>query len=187
MRKIPTLIGITGHAGAGKSTVAATLVRHGFVRMRFADTLKNMLRCLGLTEAEIDGDLKELPCKALGGRTPRFAMQTLGTEWGRDTVHYNLWVDAAMSRFHNSTHSVVFDDVRFGNEALAIRNMGGEIWRVTRGNPLNMVGQHASEVLQDQIRADRTITNSGSLARLALVAAIKLGYDIPEEDQVFLQ
>ena len=44
-----------------------------------------MLYQLGLGEAHIEGALKEVPCELLGGKTPRYAMQTLGTEWGRDT------------------------------------------------------------------------------------------------------
>ena len=89
------IIGLTGLAGSGETTVARHLMgMHGFVRHRMAEPLKSMLKALGLTEQQIDGDLKEVPCELLGGKTPRHAMQTLGTEWGRDLISQNLWVKA---------------------------------------------------------------------------------------------
>lgn len=57
---------LTGEAGAGKSTIARELERlEGFARIRFAGPLKDMVRALGLTEREIEGDLKEQPCDKL--------------------------------------------------------------------------------------------------------------------------
>jgi hypothetical protein len=59
-------VALTGLAGSGKSTAALHLVnRHGFERVRFAGPLKAMVRALGLTDREIDGDLKEVPCGLL--------------------------------------------------------------------------------------------------------------------------
>lgn len=185
MRETPMLIGIVGHAGAGKSTVAKTLVDHGFMRMRFADTLKNMLRVLGLTDAQLDGHEKERPCALLDWSTPRHAMQTLGTEWGRELISYHLWVNAAMADMDRrnaiQTFPVVFDDVRFENEAVAIRARGGEIWRVVRGKAGSNVYQHNSEVVQDHIVADISIINDDSIEKLALMAAIKLSHTAPDD------
>lgn len=63
MKKILVL---TGEAGAGKSTIARELERlEGFARIRFAGPLKDMVRALGLTDREIEGDLKEQPCDKL--------------------------------------------------------------------------------------------------------------------------
>lgn len=60
------VIGLSGLARSGKSTAAAHLVsHHGYVRVRFADPLKAMAKALGLTDAEVDGDLKERPCAKL--------------------------------------------------------------------------------------------------------------------------
>ena len=79
----PELIGLVGAAHCGKTTVAILLSReHRYVRLRFADTIKDMLRVLGLSDEQLDGNLKEVPTDLLYGKTPRWAMQSLGTEWG---------------------------------------------------------------------------------------------------------
>lgn len=129
------LIAFTGLAGAGKSTAALHLVEtHGFHRVRFAGPLKAMMAALGLSQREIDGDLKEQPCALLGDQTPRHAMQTLGTEWGRKLIVSDLWIrawQAAMDALPPGA-PVVVDDCRFPNEAEAVRAAGGVIVRIER-------------------------------------------------------
>lgn len=116
------IIGLLGARYAGKSVVANYLVeRHGFTRLRFADGVKNMLRTLGLTEAQVDGAEKEDPIPLLGGRSYRDAATTLGTSWGRDTMDKGLWVRALEQRLlalilANEDVKVVVDDVRYMNE-----------------------------------------------------------------------
>ena len=96
------IVGITGFKGSGKSTVANVFTQHGYAYKPFAGPLKAMLMAL-LLGAEVPqelavralyGDLKESPMESLGGRTARHAMQTLGTEWGRDLISPSLWTDA---------------------------------------------------------------------------------------------
>ena len=160
------VIGITGHKGSGKDTAAEGLVAQGFTHVKLADALKAMLRkllaCQG-ADAEmirrmIDGDLKEAPTPLLEGRTPRHAMQTLGTEWGRDRIGRDLWANAALARCENLPGDVVISDVRFPNEAEAIRAvMGGRIWRIVREGCDG--DGHPSETAMAGIEADRTIRN----------------------------
>lgn len=139
------LIAFTGLAGAGKSTAAAHLVKHrGFTRVRFAGPLKAMMAALGCTEAEIDGALKETPCELLGGRTPRHAMQTLGTEWGRDLIAPDLWIRAFNAALP-ATGNVVVDDCRFPNEAAAVTAAGGILVRIERPGAGTTGYQHSSE------------------------------------------
>lgn len=156
------LIAFTGIAGSGKSTAAQHLVKnHGFTRIRFAGPLKDMMRALGLTEAEIEGDRKEVSCELLGGKTPRYAMQTIGTEWGRDIIAPDLWIrafNAALAKVPADV-PVVVDDCRFPNEADAIIAAGGVLVRVVRpgagagasghsseGQPLPVVGEIQNDV-----------------------------------------
>lgn len=148
------IIALTGLAGSGKSTAAKHLVEvHGFTLVKFAGPLKAMLRCLGLGDREIEGDLKEVPHPVLGGRTPRHAMQTLGTEWGRNLIHSNLWVNVAMASADNVLDCggpVVIDDCRFLNEANAVKERGGFIVKLMRtpsgvGTRTRIGMQHPSE------------------------------------------
>jgi len=170
----PRLIALVGLAGSGKSTAAKHLTaNHGYRVEKFAGPLKDMLRAIGLTESHIEGDLKEVPCDLLGGKTPRYAMQTLGTEWGRDLISTGLWTRAWMDRARNG--AVVTDDCRFENEAEAVRRLGGRIIRVVRPAHGNGAG-HASESDQARIVADRDIVNNGTPADLhAQLDAILLG------------
>lgn len=159
-----TIIGICGYKGSGKTTAAQALIEIGFTRVRFAETLKNMLKCLGLTDAELDGDLKEVPCVALNGVTPRRAMQTLGTEWGRNLICNDLWIADWERRVDDvAVHSghIVVDDMRFPNEVEAIRGMGGKIIMVSRTGIVGG-GSHDSEDLS-HIKADYTIYNTSDI------------------------
>ena len=102
---------------------------------------------LGLSSEEIDGDLKERPCALFGGKTPRQAMQWLGTEWGRELVNPSLWIDAwkvAVDR--EPDRLIVVDDVRFSNEAQAIRERGGIVVKIERPGAVSESGSgHISE------------------------------------------
>lgn len=160
----PRLVGITGKAGSGKSTAADFLVQNGWMRIKMAGPLKDMLRVLGLTDRHIEGDLKEVPCDLLGGQTPRHAMITLGTEWGRQMIANDLWVNAARARIEavlREGRNVVVDDVRFENEAEVIRKLGGKVLEIRRGS--GVVINHESE---QGVAPDMTCYNEGSLAEL---------------------
>jgi predicted kinase len=159
----PKLIGFCGRAGAGKSFAADHLARnYGYSRVRFAGPLKSMMRALGLSEDEVDGQLKETPCALLGGRTPRHAMQTLGTEWARDLIDPDLWVRAwehAAARYLDQGLPVVVDDVRFANEAASIWRRGGVLIRVDRASVEASTAAHESE--RQGFAYDSRLTNPG--------------------------
>jgi hypothetical protein len=164
-----TVVAFTGLAGAGKSTAALHLVeRHGYQRIRFAGPLKSMLAALGLSGAEIDGDRKEVPSDLLCGKTPRWAMQTLGTEWGRDIIGVDLWIRAWRAAVDRTLPGscVVVDDLRFPNEAAAIRAVGGIIVRVDRPGAGAGAAGHVSE--GQALPADQSISNSGSIDQLTI-------------------
>ena len=128
---LPRVVGLCGTAGSGKSTAAQFLVdKYGYTRVRFAGPLKAMARAVGLNDRQIEGDLKEVPSDLLCGRTPRYFMQRLGTELGRDLIGeefwVNLWAKAANDILANGGR-VVADDCRFENEVTTLRSLGGKV------------------------------------------------------------
>lgn len=143
----PSVIALAGPAGSGKSTAARHLIeRHGYTLVKFAGPLKNMLRAIGLTDEHIEGGLKEVPSKRLCGKTPRWAMQSLGKEWARDLIGPDLWVNAwyeTVADVLDQGGRVVTDDCRYENEAERVRELGGRIFELQgRGG---IASGHSSE------------------------------------------
>lgn len=164
------VVALVGQAGSGKSEVAQHLVaNHGFTLVKFTGILKDMCRVLGLTERELEGDLKESPSSLLLGQTPRYAMQTLGTEWGRDILHPDLWSHVwkiKALRMLEEGKKIVADDCRFLNEAKFIRSPHpSQIWRIKRKD-LPPPMEHQSETEMDMIHVDRTLHNTTTLGAL---------------------
>jgi hypothetical protein len=166
----PFLIGITGYKRSGKDTTGEVMASIlGLQRIAFADPIKDavraILRAQGVEEATIeeciDGDLKEAPCPYLQDKSPRYVMQTLGTEWGRGMLGDDIWVKAALNRAANSSVGTVITDVRFPNEAEAIREAGGVVVRVFRSEtePDPAVCLHPSEAGVASIVADYALAN----------------------------
>lgn len=162
------LIALCGLKGSGKSTAATALaLALPAARVRFAGPLKDMLRTFGLNEEEIEGDLKELPSSKLCGKSPRHAMLTLGTEWGRQLIGENVWVDAwrrAVEPHLARGTNILTEDLRFPNECEAVRALGGIVVRVTR--PGLVPDEHESEQHALKFIADVEIINDGDLEDL---------------------
>lgn len=175
------IVGFTGFKGSGKDTAAAVLLQqpYNFTIAKFADGIKAMLGQFyyysGLSTPEvqrrIEGDLKEEPDPfLLQGKTPRWAMQTLGTEWGRDLMGENIWVTATMSKIHNllsvkNYRGVVVTDIRFPNEAAAIKDAGGILIRIERDQ--NVIDLHESEKYILTLPVDYVIVNNDTKELLA--------------------
>ena len=166
------VVGFCGLAGTGKTTLAQHLVQHhGFIRVPFAGPLKAMAAAFGLTPAEMSGHLKEEPCEALCGKTPRQFMQLLGTEFGRDLLGPDLWVNAwrrtvtchlEEALVDGAPLRIVCDDVRYANEAAAIRGLGGQVVLLTRQGAGSKSGfSHPSEALD--FIPDKSVGNDGAI------------------------
>jgi hypothetical protein len=148
----------------------------GFTQIAFADPLYECVsKITGLPVDRLkDRDVKETVIPWLG-KSPRQLLQTLGTEWGRGTIHPEIWIRIAMDRASRHAN-VVVTDVRFDNEAQAIVDAGGEVWRVARPGwrcLADDAASHPSEAgVSDHLIA-RIVDNSGSLddLRLQLTAA----------------
>ena len=106
------IIGLTGGKGCGKSTVAKIINKlHDYEIISFATPIKDMLRVLGLGDAELnDPTIKEIVLDEYG-KTPREMMQSLGTEWGRMLVSgmYGFPLFANSSNLRRTMSSMMYD------------------------------------------------------------------------------
>lgn len=178
------IIGISGCAGVGKDTAADVLVQScGFVKVSLSDPMKRFCRdVFDFTNEDLWGpsERRNAPCDRLGGLTPRHALQTLGTEWGR-ACHEDAWVNLALQvartllfptlegdspwrykasrglylsdEYGRAVRGVVIPDVRFQNELQAIQRAGGKVIRLRREvkGLDGTAGTHVSESGQTEI------------------------------------
>ena len=158
------IIGLTGKAGSGKDTAAAQFVKNGFEHYWFSKPMKDACKIIfGWTDAHVYGELKEIVDPRFGV-SPRIALQTLGTEWGRDCINKDLWVNIAKIKMEN-THSIVISDCRYNNEAETIRSMGGVILNIVRSD-VGEVNVHTSEIGINPDLINHTLTNNSTIEQL---------------------
>jgi uncharacterized protein involved in tellurium resistance len=169
------LIGLAGQAGCGKDTVAQILCgTQEFRRIALADPIRRGIsEMFGLHESYLTNrDLKEIPHKDLCGKTPRYLMQSLGTEWGRNCIDLSVWLKIAQREIDyisgiaesQTTYirGIVVSDVRFEGEAKWIRDQGGVVWHIKRpNNPYQIDQTHESETQLAIDELDEIIINDG--------------------------
>jgi hypothetical protein len=186
-------IGLIGKMGSGKDTVADVLIRtHGYVPLAFATPLKEMVIELDpLVHYDDNGYQIPAPVHLSdlldSGKTfeeckreypeVRRALQRIGQGVRRNDPDF--WVRNLHARALDIPPSVpiVVTDVRYRNEAAALRANGFTLVRVTR--PMNPNGytadetramMHPSETDLDSYPVDRTIRNDGT--KVDLVSAV---------------
>ncbi len=140
------IIGICGLIGSGKGTVADVLVDQGFTKVSFADKLKDGVSTIfGWDRAMLEGDTNESrqwreqrddfwSAETEMEVTPRLVLQLFGTDCLRNGFHDGVWVSLLKKHMLDNPGNYVIPDVRFRNEQNMIRELGGEIWRVQRGD-----------------------------------------------------
>jgi hypothetical protein len=170
------LIGLSGKAGAGKDTFAFYLQQlFGFTRAAFADPLKAAAaEVFGLSRDQLyDPVLKSIPDQ-YWQRTPRELLQKMGVGM-REAIDRDVWVMATLRKLQAlPLADWVVTDVRFPNEAIAIRHQGGYVVRVERpGAGLEgEAGQHESETALDNWELfDAVVQNDGDVPALESKAA----------------
>ena len=143
------LIGITGFIGSGKDTVANMFVERGCSHDSFASPVKDVCASIfGWPRDMLEGDtvesrdFREIPdmfwTKKLGVPhfTPRLALQLLGTEVLRNHFAPDIWINSLEYRIRKQNLEApctVISDARFRNELDLIKNMGGIVIWVQRG------------------------------------------------------
>lgn len=181
---LPRILGLYSPAPqSGKTTVANYLIRYGYQRVSFAEPIKEMaavlLENLGYTPAAASYRAHEDKYARIPeiGVTVRHVLQTLGTEWGRECLHPEVWLISWRHRADRALaagHNVVVDDVRFLNEAELLRGQGAQLWRITRPG-VTSPSSHASEGGLDDYSFDFNLYNNASLRTLELAVCQKLG------------
>jgi len=176
------LIGLVGLIGSGKDTVADRLVqKHGFQRDSFAKSLKDATASIfGWDRELLEGQTKESrgwreqPDKFWSERfkkeiTPRWVLQYFGTEVCRGNMLDSIWIDSFVARYKGD--ATVISDTRFVNEIKTIRDQGGKIVLIKRGNipsreEMQASGAHQSEWDWIGCKFDYEIANTGTLEDL---------------------
>lgn len=165
----PIMIGLTGRARTGKTTAAEHLTgTYLLEHYAFADPLRDGLMAIfNLDPTDFEGDRKEQPLAWLD-HSPRQLMQSMGTEWARNTVHPDVWVKLAEQNLDYMTKSLgavtgfVVSDVRFDNEADFIRRSGGTIIHIWRADAQS-VNPHTSEKGIEGNVNDLLVANNGTV------------------------
>ena len=155
------IVGVVGLAGAGKDTFAEVLVEeYGYKRVSFADKMREALLALDpIVHLDYSDVWAGEPVRLSAAVTMhgwdrakrdipevRQLLQRMGTEVGRDLFGLDFWVDQALCCV-GPADKVVVTDVRFDNEADAIRKRHGLLVRINRPGIEPLPGGHASEAL----------------------------------------
>ena len=163
-------------------------------KLAFADGIREIGEIFGFTKEQLTNqDLKETFVHPVWNITPRVFMQRVGSEMFRNHLDKDCWVKLLMQKIDRIVswnhvpesefqlgladckddeprtyvrHCILVTDVRFPNEAQAIKDAGGFIVRVTR--PGNAEGQeewkkHESEAFIDTMDVDLEIINTKTL------------------------
>jgi hypothetical protein len=178
------LIGINGYSNSGKDELARSIqkIDPSYENKKFAGKLKQVASILlgepiksfedrEYKESTLDycwwtiGEHGEHPM------TVREFLQILGTECLRNGLHNNVWVNALFADYKPAKLSEynpskwVISDLRFPNEARAIKDRGGYIIRIDRPG-VKPVNNHPSETALDNWDFDFRIANVSDLVSL---------------------
>lgn len=166
------ILGISGVAGSGKSTVAKMLSKHNVIEVAFADPIKRAaMEWWGFSYSQLWGPSEmrnEIDPRY--NISPRQVLQEIGTGIGRK-IYKDTWVDIGFNtaktllqkpmsldyidykgivdkKRDNPISGIIFSDARYTNEILAIKKKGGKLIRIKRpgcglkGN----IAKHCSEL-----------------------------------------
>lgn len=169
------IIGLCGYTGVGKDEVAKHLVsKHGFVRVAFADAMRNDLYKLNpIVYDTVQGSYKRVRelVDEFGWDTAkrqwselRRLLQVYGTEVGREGFGEDVWVKRAIDEIRKHK-KVVVTDVRFMTEVHWLTELDAHFVQVARPGhgPIN---NHASEQLDYAEIAQIRLANCGDIAEL---------------------
>lgn len=156
------IIAFTGYKRSGKDTAADIVTRlllpKQIVRLGFADPLKDeVCQAFHITREFLEAHKSNF----------RLILQGVGTDYRRQLCGENYWVLKWLQKVNSLTPTpdyIICTDVRFINEAATIRQLYGRIIRIQRPDVTS--DGHQSETEQQEIHADTTINNDGTIQDL---------------------
>jgi len=180
------VIGLVGLAGAGKDSLADYMIENfGVTKLGFSYALKE-LACehFGYDFDRLsDLDYKEEQDPNLAdGWTRRRVLQHIGTE-GFRAVDPDHWVKIAMKTASTmlaaGAPAVVFADVRFMNEAAAIRALPqGYLWRVVRSDATTQATGEAAATHRSEQESERIVPHVTLSAEFGQLPALYAQGDV---------
>jgi len=147
-------IAFSGKMQVGKTTSATYLVlKYGFIKLAFADKLKEIARDLFPEQFET-------------GEKPRKLLQDLGIKMRE--IDEDVWVKYLLRIIKNlpKEFNITIDDLRFLNEYKALKNEGFFVVRIIRNVPPSPYSNHQSEIEVDKMPYDWIIYNTSTLENL---------------------
>ena len=162
------IIGLSGKAGSGKDTVAKIIKENTNLEVRilaFGDAVKDITgELLGIDRDTIERYKRE--DLLISGFPIRIWLQKVGTLF-RNEVDHNYWIHFVLDKFQADWEHklIIITDVRYINEAQAVKSFGGKIARINRS--IEDVNTHKSEIdLDDYKSFDYIIDNTSNVLDL---------------------
>jgi hypothetical protein len=142
------IVGLLGFIGSGKGTAGDILKDMGFTPVSFAKGVKDVAaemfgwpRHLLEGDTQVSREWREQPDKFWSKEfgkdfTPRYALQLMGTEVGREVFHEDFWV-IRLKKFiqENPNQNFVITDCRFQNEIDFVHSLNGITLEIERDVP----------------------------------------------------
>jgi hypothetical protein len=139
-----------------------------------AEPLKAIGSIFGFTDKQLYGTQEEkLEIHPYWGISARTFLQKVGTEIFRETllkvipemkIEKTIWVELFKLKYQKEPKLYVISDVRFQDEAYAIKELGGIIIRTVRDNDISSDSKnehnHRSELEMEKIDVDYVLNNN---------------------------
>lgn len=176
------IIGITGNIGSGKTTLAQGIVSIGFEEYCFATPLKKIAEIFDFDKDHLYGSQEQkLEIHPKWKVSSRDFLQKVGTELFRDRlsevlpnmdIKDSIWIELFRVFYYKHRKNYVISDLRFEDEAKAIRAMGGIIIRTVRNTKEDFVSTHKSETQVNNIIPNLIVDNN-SLSKEEALNVVK--------------
>ena len=127
------IVAFCGKKRSGKDTAADAVASLGYFPIAFADPIKNTCQTVfQWDDKHVRGEKKE-EVDPFWEFSPRWAMQTIGTELFREGIDEDVWVKSLLARIDQSDHDkFAVTDVRFPNEVDHLQRAGASVVYIRR-------------------------------------------------------